>query len=83
MPWMRLRKLLLILKIEHGLQVDLDIPPIVDPPANFQIEEREDLKRVLFAVKCLAAKLKLSSIKCSFNFPTIYDAGIVVTSQEK
>jgi hypothetical protein len=83
MPLVRLKKYLTILKIEQGVELNLDIPDINEPSAEQQIRDRPALKRILFALKCLSQKLKLTSVQCTFCIPSIYDAGIDVHSEHK
>jgi len=83
MPLVRLKKYLTILKIEHGVELNLEIPDINEPLPEQQIRDRPALKRILFALKCLSPKLNLTSVQCSFGIPSIYDAGIDAQSEHK
>lgn len=73
----------MILKIEQGEEYSLQFPDINEPLAEQQIRDRPALKRILFALKCLSAKLNLTSVQCDFGIPSIYDAGIDVVSEHK
>jgi len=82
--WVRLKKLQQILKIECGDDHIFEAPwKIFEPSADYQIKDRPDLRKVLFAVKCLAPKLQLTSVKCTFSIPTISNAGIEVVGNDK
>jgi hypothetical protein len=83
MPLVRLKKFIMILKIERGVELDVEIPDVNEPLPEQQIKDRPALKRIIFALKCLAPRLNLTSVKCTFCIPSIYDAGIEAHSDQK
>jgi hypothetical protein len=83
MPLVRLKKFHTILKIEQGVELNLEIPDVNEPMPEQQIRDRPALKRILFALKCLSPKLNLTSVQCTFCIPSVYDAGIDIRSGQK
>ncbi|XP_059479730.1 uncharacterized protein LOC132199194 [Neocloeon triangulifer] len=82
-PWLRLNNLLELMKIECGSELVYPGPPLPTQMISKSIEARPGLKRIFFATKCLASKLKIE-VSCQFNtLPAIHNAGIEVIKDNK